>query len=221
MRRWLSIGVITYMIAGISWWGLLLYQKNEALYQLEISNSATVDKSIIEKEYSKQRLMIISEGLILGASLLVGIYIIYRSGKREIQNIQYQNNFVLSVSHELKSPIASIKLAFETLNRKNLPEDKAIQIRNSGIKDSDRLEQLVQNLLLSASIEEERLELYMEEVDLLPFISKIVDAFRNKYEGQINLKSDQEIIKAHNGTIVLNNSIPNETTFSIRIPMNA
>jgi len=159
MMRWLSIAVISYMILGIIWWGVLLFQKNQELYEQKISYASPTEVSVIEAEKSRQNLMIIGEGVVLGCSLLLGIYIINRSAQKEIQSATQQNNFLLSVSHELKSPIAAIKLALQTLKRQGLSQDKKEQFVSSAINDTNRLEKMVQNVLLSANMEASSFEL--------------------------------------------------------------
>ncbi|MEL6124508.1 MAG: HAMP domain-containing sensor histidine kinase, partial [Bacteroidota bacterium] len=173
--RWFSIGVIGYMILGIIWWGMLLYNKNNDLYTALQSVASPDQLGDLKSERAKQNLMIIGEGIVLGLSLLAGIFIINRSANREIRNAKLQSNFLLSVSHELKSPIAAIKLALETLRRPKLPVQSASKITTSAVKDANRLEKLVQNILLSATIEESKLELYKEEVNLNTFITTLLD----------------------------------------------
>jgi len=221
MMRWFSIGVIAYMILGILWWGMLLFSKNEDLYNLQLEY-ATSKEAIedIRKEWSKQKLMIIGEGIVLGLSLLAGIFIINRSAQREIKSAKQQSNFLLSVSHELKSPIAAIKLALETLNRPNLPEDAAKKITSSAVKDANRLEKLVQNILLSASIEEDRLELYKEESDIAQLLVKTSKRYNHtsKHDNKIITKGTDDAtlitIDTYNFTQALSNIIDNAIKYA-------
>ncbi len=182
MARWLSIGVITYMILGIIWWGMLLFRKNQEVYDTQVKFSQSSEEiATFEKRRSRQNTMVIGEGAVLALSLLVGIYIINRSAKREIQSANQQSNFLLSVSHELKSPIASIKLALQTLIRPGLPAEKESKFLHSAINDTNRLEKLVQNILLSANIEDKDIELYKTEVDIPALVRKLVNQFHTEY----------------------------------------
>lgn len=175
MVRWLSIAVITYMILGIIWWGVLLFQKNQALYEAKRNLASPPELEIIQAEKSRQNIMIIGEGVVLGCSLLLGIYIINRSAQREIQSATQQNNFLLSVSHELKSPIAAIKLALQTLRRDGLSHDKKQQFVTSAITDTDRLEKMVQNVLLSANMEASSFELLQAELSYTDMLKGLSD----------------------------------------------
>lgn len=182
MVRWLSIGVITYMILGIIWWGMLLFRKNQEVFDTQLKYSQTTEERVYhENRRSRQNTMVLGEGAVLVLSLLVGIYIINRSAKREIKNANQQSNFLLSVSHELKSPIAAIKLALQTLIRPGLPAEKESKFLHSAINDTNRLEKLVQNILLSANIEDKAIELYKSDVDVSTMIRKLSNQFRTEY----------------------------------------
>lgn len=200
MARWLSIGVITYMILGIVWWGLLLIRKNQEVYDTQVRYSQTAEQiSTFEKRKSRQNTMVLGEGAVLALSLLVGIYIINRSAKREIQSANQQSNFLLSVSHELKSPIAAIKLALQTLIRPGLPAEKESKFLHSAINDANRLEKLVQNILLSANIEDKAIELYKTEVDMPSLLRKLVNQFHTEYPNhtiEVESNNNNAIISA-------------------------
>jgi len=180
MVRWLSIAVITYMILGIIWWGVLLFQKNQNIYETKLDSAPATELPIIEAEKSRQNLMIIGEGIVLGCSLFIGIYIINRSAQREIQNATQQNNFLLSVSHELKSPIAAIKLALQTLKRDGLSIDKKDQFVSSAINDTNRLEKMVQNVLLTANMETSTFELLWSEFSYTELLHKLSSQLKEK-----------------------------------------
>ncbi len=184
MVRWFSIGVITYLIIGITWWGLLLFRETTHSYNLKISAADDSELPAISEEYRKDRMKIFGEGLFLGFSILAGVYIIYRSANREIRQMKQQGDFLLSVSHELKSPIAAMKLALQTLVRPNLPPATSQKITHSAIKDADRLEQLVQNILLSASLNEKKLELYLESTDITELLKQIIEEFSTKSDSK-------------------------------------
>ncbi len=218
--RWLSIGVILYMILGIIWWGFLLHSKNKRLYDLRLAIHTDADRiEEIQKERSRQNMMIIGEGIFLGFSLLLGVYIINRSALREITTTRQQNNFLLSVSHELKSPIAAIKLAFQTLNKRKLTVKDQNDIINSGIQDVNRLNKMVQNILVSAKMDGTQLELYEVSFNFTELIQRLKDAYQSEFpeltfrlhvpEKPIWLKGDQSNIQ-----LAINNVLDNAVKYS-------
>jgi signal transduction histidine kinase len=169
--RIFAFAIMLYMVLGIGWWAMLLYSKNsdyfaaEAKWMQEIGVSGDMMQAHFE-ERRKQSLMILGEGLFLGISLIAGVWIIHRSSKRQLAAVNQQNNFILSVSHELKSPLAAIRLALETMKKRNLDDRKRGQLSNQAIRDTDRLEQLIQNILMSASMDNDAFELHREEVQI-------------------------------------------------------
>ena len=197
MVRWLSIAVITYMIAGIIWWGLLLHKKNQELYDQRLASALPQQLEELAQERSRQNLMIIGEGIVLGCSLLLGIYIINRSAQKELQSATQQNNFLLSVSHELKSPIAAIKLALQTMGRKGVAEDKKGQFITSAIEDTNRLEKLVQNILLSANMEAQSFELLKSPANIDALINEVIDKLPNGSSESIDIQNPNHQVEAH------------------------
>lgn len=223
--RWFSIAIMFYMLLAITWWGVLLYQKNEQLYNEKITyieNSAVYDDSqsgVIEKEKKRQSMMIVGEGIVLGLSLLAGLWIVNRSSNKELATVNNQNNFLLSVSHELKSPIAAIKLALQTLQRQNIPEHSKNKLLGKAVLDANRLENMVQNVLLSANIDNQDLRLFLEEFDLIELVNyHIRQSKSNNSDLHFHFKhqSPNLLIKADKSSIdlVLSNMIENAIKYS-------
>lgn len=203
------------MILGIIWWGMLLFRKNELYYDHLLSEPTNTEKvAQIQAEKDRQKLMIWGEGLVLGCSLLVGIYIINRSARKEIKTAQNQNNFLLSVSHELKSPIAAIKLALQTISRANLEPAKKEQFINSALSDTNRLEKMVQNVLLSTKVDQQPLELFKSELELNALITLMVKPYLKthqvvpedifKSDEIVKIQADVQHIKQAVGNIIDN-----------------
>jgi K+-sensing histidine kinase KdpD len=82
-------------------------------------------------------------------SLLAGIWIIYRGNRRELHSINNQNNFLLAITHELKSPLASVKLILNTLKSRRLEDDQKNHLLNTAQTEINRLDDMIHNLLLS------------------------------------------------------------------------
>ena len=90
-----------YVVVQFLWWGFHLIE----LTSLAGSNSVMI---------SKRTSMIIGEGSIFLLILFVGIWQIRLSIKREMRLAEGQRNFLLSVTHELKTPLAANKLYIQT-----------------------------------------------------------------------------------------------------------
>ena len=110
--------------------------------------------------------MIMGEGAVFFVILFTGFLVTYRSFNKEIQVGNQQKNFLLSITHELKTPIASLKLYLQTLLKRDLDRAKQKEIIGKSIKDADRLNGLVENILLATKIDDNGFPLNPEELDL-------------------------------------------------------
>ena len=168
--RILSYGVIAYMMLAFGWWSVLLFTKNQDAFVAkreqmvlvkiargEISQPAQIeadpDYLELKRAYQQQERMITGEVIVFVAILAVGLWLIHNGYNKEIRSAEQRRNFLLSITHELKSPIASIRLVMDTIRKRNhKPEQKKLLVDN-GLVEVERLHQLVNNLLLSARLE--------------------------------------------------------------------
>jgi signal transduction histidine kinase len=117
--------------------------------------------------------------LMLGA----GLFLIYSNVQREIHLSRLKSDFVANVSHELKTPLALIRLFAETLELGRVQsEDKARQYYRLINKESQRLTQLINNILDFSRIEAGRKEYRFAPTDVGRIVSEVVDAYRFQIE---------------------------------------
>jgi len=145
-------------------------------------------------------------------------YRTFRAFKKEIELARLQKNFLLSITHEFKSPLASIKLYLETINRHDLDKAKQQQFIRSAILDTERLNILVENALLANLIEHEGHFFANERVDLSELFSGIIRNFEN-VPGNPPVRSDIKADLHLNGdknalTTLLNNLLENAAKYS-------
>jgi two-component system, OmpR family, phosphate regulon sensor histidine kinase PhoR len=163
--------VIGYMLLAFAWWSYHLWSQNDRLLDAEkraieakFSRSnqglnltqlyATAEYKKAEKAWHKSHRMILSEGVFFTGCLLFGLWIIHRSTNREVTLARQRRNFLLSITHELKSPIAALRLELETLSKRSLQPEQRDQLLSNGLKDVSRLQNLVEDLLLAARLED-------------------------------------------------------------------
>lgn len=161
--------VIIYVFAFMFWWSYLLYKQTQQHYSDAINygileyktnhNGKTADfyktayYSALENKFKRQRIMIITEGSVFFVILLVGMIKVRQSFQKEIEIARQQKNFILSITHELKSPLSGIKLMNETLRIRELNKDQQKQLLTNSLSEVDRLENLVENVLIAAKLE--------------------------------------------------------------------
>lgn len=191
---------------AFAWWALLLFTKNRDAFHAKrelmqigmvaegrVKSTAEfeqmADYQELAAKYKRQEYMIFGEAMVFVLTLLAGIWFINQGYQKEVLANQQRRNFLLSITHELKSPIASIRLVLETLlRRKELPKEKSEQLANSALRENERLQELVENLLLSAKLES-AYQPFFEEINLVELLKDIIAKLAERHpNAQISLE---------------------------------
>jgi two-component system, OmpR family, phosphate regulon sensor histidine kinase PhoR len=98
--------------------------------------------------------------------LVLGILRTRNSFRKEAALNAQQKNFILSVTHELKSPLASVRLQLETIQKRALPKEKQEEVLAGALQDTDRLNALVENILTAARIDNHTIRIDKETKNL-------------------------------------------------------
>ena len=136
--------------------------------------------------------MIFGEALVFFIIIGIGVIYVIRSYRKELKLSKRQKNFTLSVTHELKTPIASSKLFLETLLNRDLPKDKQTEIIQKVVQDQERLQKLVENILMTSQVAEDDLKLVIKEINAHDIIQSTCQNFPNTHSLIINI--DKELI---------------------------
>lgn len=173
--------VVIYVIIQFGWWTYLLVRLNNEVNVLqarvllleampEPASKSTAELEVAEKQLKdnlhKQWLMIFGEGSVFLVLLLLGILRTRSSFKKEVALSTQQKNFLLSVTHELKSPLASVRLQLETIQKRPLSKEKQDEVLLNAIEDTDRLNALVENILFATRIDNHTYVLHREKANL-------------------------------------------------------
>ena len=100
--------------------------------------------------------VVMAEGLVMLAVILAGVYVIFLYWNRQSRLYTSQRSFITQVTHELKSPLASIQLHLETIRLRHPPEEKLNSFVGTMLADTERLHYLINNLLMAARLEQRR-----------------------------------------------------------------
>jgi signal transduction histidine kinase len=120
--------------------------------------------------------MFAAEGTTFLCILVAGTALILRSVRREMALMRQQANFLSAVTHELKSPLASIRLFIETLELRDPPPEKRARFLANMRGDVDRLEGLVNNILAVARLDSGRFVVHVDRGDLVRDVADVVVA---------------------------------------------
>jgi len=208
--RLLSYAVIAYMMMAFGWWSVLLFTKNrdafeaksdllrlgmvaEGLIHTDEEFYASYNFQFLAQQYRRQEYMILGEASVFVVSLVMGIWFINRGYHKEMMAAQQRRTFLLSITHELKSPIASIQLVLETFLRRTLAKEQTERLTNNALKETERLNVLVNDLLLSAKLETAYTP-HNEPLDLAELLEDLMEKLRDKYpSAQFSLEAGQDL----------------------------
>ena len=181
--------VFVYIVIFSAWWAYLLYSKNETAFKerIELENIRysssphtenyfqTTEYETIHTKYVRQKWMILLEGSVFVSLLLIGLLQVRKTFAREMALAAQQRNFLLSITHELKSPISTVKLSVQTLQKRDLDAEQKNRVINNSLTDIERLESLVNNILFAARIENEKYEFSDSPVNASDMVTEIAD----------------------------------------------
>ncbi|MBK9254672.1 MAG: HAMP domain-containing histidine kinase [Saprospiraceae bacterium] len=231
--RLLSNTVIIYMLLALIWWSVLLTRNNQELMEAKISvmqenynkiyNVQKFDittlpeyQALVAKSQRK-RTMILGEGMVFGIMLIIGIYLIQRSYFKEVESTVKQKNFLLAITHELKSPIAAINLIIQTLQKRKLNENQMAELYQNALSESTRLEKLINNLLFTTKINIEY-HYNFEKTNLSELLEQYTEKFRFQYPDiHLHTSIEKELIgmvDKESFVSVVNNLLENAYKYS-------
>src|SRR5690606_28324556 len=127
---------------------------------------------------------ILSVGAVFFALVVAGVVVYLTLSIKAINLNQRQSNFIDSVTHELKSPIASLKLYLQTLVRRELSAQEQRQFYESMIDDLNRLDRLIDHLLDVARLDKPREKLPPEPIALDRLIEDCAATICARYSHQ-------------------------------------
>jgi len=113
--------------------------------------------------------------------LLVGVVLYLILSIKAINLTRRQSNFIDSVTHELKSPIASMKLYLQTLSRHQVSQQMQADFHRFMLEDLERLDHLINQMLDAGRLDADRPKEEVEDVELAPLLSDCAAAVCMSY----------------------------------------
>ncbi|MGZ3776809.1 MAG: sensor histidine kinase [Mucilaginibacter sp.] len=144
--------IIVYATSELVWWGYMLVR-------LQPQRTA----------------MIIGEGSVFAVVFIVGAISLHKSIRKERRLQHQKKNFLLSVTHELKSPLASIKLLLQTIQKRDLTKQQIHDFIGKSLLDIERLDDMVENMLLASKIDNQSYTFPKAHFNLSALVDSVVN----------------------------------------------
>jgi signal transduction histidine kinase len=159
------------------------------------------------------------EGLLLLVVILVGVYVIFVYWNRQSNLYAKQRDNIAQVTHELKSPLASIQLHLETIRLRRPSGDKLDDFVGTMLADTDRLHYLINNLLMAARLEQRRKPAERRLTDISTMLAEYVERERANLPqgGSITLEAEPALkllVDPEEMGMVLRNLFENAVLYS-------
>jgi two-component system, OmpR family, sensor histidine kinase CiaH len=221
--------LLFYIIAALAWWFITLEKQNKQISQLQYK-SINIDKDslsviqlgnkifTIDKETKRNTGKYISEGVTFLLLILIGAVFVYRSVRKQFKLQQQQQNFMMAVTHELKTPISVAKLNLETLQKYKLDPEKQKKLIRTTLDETARLNFLTNNILATSQLEAGGNNSSKEELDLSTLLKDCLQDFRNRFpdrkiseevEADADVKGDALLLQ-----MLINNLLENAIKYS-------
>lgn len=187
---------------------------------LEVSINEAQRKKLKEELLNQKRIFLF-ESLLLALLVGIGVFGVYYSVNLLYTLNKQQNNFLLSVTHELKTPIAAVKLMLQTLIMRDLPPEKMKVMLHSALENTERLNDLTLNMLTAMQIENRKYRYDSVQFNLSDMIADAAENFR--YKAEINTDIEPGILHLGDPFIfrmAINNLIENAIKYSDAKPVD-
>ncbi len=166
---WAVVAVYTLVLG---WWLYFFWRQAEWLL-VRMARAGVelgpAEQDALRAAANESMRMFLFEGVFLGLMLTASVALVLRSLDRELAVHRQQRNFLSSVTHELKSPLASARLYVESLLLGRAEGEKRQRYLEHALQDLDRLRSMVDDLLSSARLSSTGPRLETERLDLSAF----------------------------------------------------
>lgn len=188
--RWrfgISFGLLVTLCLGqVAWWIIFqiretgrLEAAGEALGRGDMSAALTVfgveSGGALALQAQRRQVMFAWEGATLGMLVLLGVVLLAAALVREQRIRRDQQRFLTGATHELKTPLATIRLGLESLDRDSLPTERRAHYLAGMVRQVDRLERGLSNVLAAAGLESRGIQSHRVLGDLAEDVRRAVN----------------------------------------------
>jgi signal transduction histidine kinase len=222
--------LLIYIVAALVWWFISLEKQNDQMRDLKTGQlKSIVDSSAmpvlyntglqkVKEEHHKNKTKYIGEGSIFLLLICFGAAWVYRYVRRQFYVQQQQQNFMMAVTHELKTPISVVKLNLETMQKYSLDGEKQKKMIGVMLKETSRLNFLTNNILVASQLEGGGYQFSKEELDLSDLLKDCIQDFRSRFPERIFRSEIQQSADVKGDALLLqmmiNNLLENAVKYS-------
>lgn len=216
--------LLTYIVTALIFWFLSLVRQSTQMseYKLLQLKKDAPDYSIrvneIEDEERRKIAQYIGEGSTFLLLILVGAVFVYQATRKQILLNTQQQNFMMAITHELKTPIAITKLNIETVLKRKLEEQQQQKLLNNALQESNRLNDLCDNILLASQIDSGDYLPDKELINLGELVEESTAYFKTRFPYQMIEETIEEDVYIKGDRLLLqlavNNLIENAIKYS-------
>ena len=192
--------LFTYVVLQFLWWEILLVRQSGQIIDeklkivaLSVSDDKQLKTELLElqNKRSTKTVMIVGEGTVFLLLLLFGVYKIKQAYDKEDELRRQQNNFFLSITHELKTPIAATKLQLQTIQKQKPEAALQEELIQNALQETERLNTLIDNVLLASRMETPGFKVDLRSIDVSDLLQKVIKRYytRECESGSIHLNA--------------------------------
>ncbi len=218
--------LLIYILVALVFWYSELQRQNQQMYEYRLEQLKKEEPDfpqrlqLIEDAKRRKTSQYIGEGTTFLLLILVGAVFVYRATRKQLRLSQQQQNFMMAVTHEFKTPIAVTRLNLETLQKRKLEEAQQQKLIGNSLQETARLNTLTNNILVSSQLEAGAYQVGEQWIDVSDLIQDTVQEYVSRFP-QRNIQSDiQEGIEVKAETtflqLLISNLLDNAIKYSTK-----
>ena len=221
--------LLLYIVAALVWWFVSLEKQNQHITDLRYSELNSQKATLDPQNFDRQLYKIdndskrntekyIAEGVTFLILILIGAFFVYRSVRKQFRVQHQQQNFMMAITHELKTPISVAMLNLETLQKYQLDAEKQKKLIRMTLQETSRLDTLINNILVSSQLEGGGYVFSKEELDFSSLFKDCIRDAKTRYpernfiedlEPEIEIAGDPLLLQ-----LLISNLIENAVKYS-------
>lgn len=216
--------MLAYIIAALVFWFIALDEQNQQITRFKMEQlhpgapGYDIQLRNIKTEEDRKTFQYMGEGVTFFILIIAGAVLVFRMLRKQLRISRQQKDFMMAITHELKTPIAITKLNLETLQRHSLNEQQQKKLILTSLAETDRLNALCNNMLLLNEMDAIGYAMTKEDVLLNDLVEECIKEHSSRYlqrefkqemREDLHISGDRMLLK-----LALNNLIDNALKYS-------